>query len=60
MAFKIFFSWQSDLAPNRTRWLIEEAIKKTKEMLEDVIDVEADRNTKGMTGTPDIAETIRN
>ena len=60
MAFKIFFSWQSDLAPNRTRWLIEEAIKKTKEMLEDVIDVEADRDTKGMTGTPDIAETIRN
>ena len=60
MAFKIFFSWQSDLAPNRTRWLIEEAIQKTKEMLEDVIDVEADRDTKGMTGTPDIAETIRN
>ncbi|HAN22095.1 MAG: hypothetical protein A2Y15_03790 [Clostridiales bacterium GWF2_36_10] len=58
----IFYSWQSDL-PNKTnRSFIEICIKKSiKDCLMKItsgLTLDYDRDTKGKTGSPDIAQTI--
>ena len=55
---KIFYSWQSDLPGNETRNIIQDAIKDAVKVLRDTVDVEADRDTQGESGSPDIAQTI--
>jgi len=62
MEIKIFYSWQSDL-PNRTnRSFIETALKKAVKNIrdDDSISIEPviDRDTAGVPGSPNIAETI--
>jgi hypothetical protein len=57
----IFYSWQSDLPNNNNRGFIqdciESAIKEIKD--EDVhLEIAIDRDTQGVSGTPDIASTI--
>lgn len=55
---KIFYSWQSDLPGNETRSIIQEGIKEAVKLLRDTVDIEADRDTQGESGSPDIAQTI--
>ena len=55
---RVFYSWQSDLPGNTTRSLIQEAIDTAVKALRDTVEVVSDRDTKGVTGTPDITETI--
>ena len=58
----IFFSWQSDLPNSYNRNLIENVIKSTlkkinrENNLSLVLDI--DRNTDGLLGSPDIADSI--
>lgn len=54
----IFYSWQSDLPGNETRNIIQDGIKDAVRLLRDTVDIEADRDTKGEYGSPDIANTI--
>lgn len=54
----IFYSWQSDLPGNETRNIIQDGIKEAVRLLRDTVDIEADRDTKGEYGSPDIANTI--
>src|SRR5687768_8123345 len=57
----VFYSWQSDLANATNRGFIEECLDRAiKELHEEdgVKVLEADRDTKGQSGSPDIAETI--
>jgi len=54
----IFYSWQSDLPGSETRNLIQDSIKNAVKLLRDTVDVEADRDTQGEFGSPDIAQTI--
>lgn len=54
----IFYSWQSDLPGNETRNIIQDSIKDAVRLLRDTVDIEADRDTKGEYGSPDIAQTI--
>lgn len=54
----IFYSWQSDLPGSETRNLIQEGIKDAVKLLRDTVDIEADRDTQGEFGSPDIAQTI--
>lgn len=55
---KIFYSWQSDLPGSETRNFIQNSIKDAIRILRDTIEVEADRDTQGEFGSPDIAQTI--
>lgn len=55
---KIFYSWQSDLPGNETRNVIQDGIKDAVRLLRDTVDLEADRDTQGESGSPDIAQTI--
>ena len=55
---KIFYSWQSDLPNSETRGFIQSCIDAAAKALRDTVYIEADRDTKGEYGTPDIAETI--
>lgn len=55
---RIFYSWQSDLPNKNNRCFIEECIKKTVKKYKDTITIEADRDVKNNTGSPDIANTI--
>ena len=55
---KIFYSWQSDLPANETRNLIQDSIKDTVRLLRDTVEIDADRDTKGEFGSPDIVQTI--
>ena len=55
---RIFYSWQSDLQGNETRNIIQDAIKDAVRLLRDTVDIEADRDTKGEYGSPDIMHTI--
>lgn len=55
---KIFFSWQSDLPANETRSVIQAGIEKAVKLLRDTVKIEADRDTQGESGSPDIAQTI--
>ena len=56
----VFFSWQSDLNPKETRYIIQEAIKAAKKHLKNIVTIESDRDTKGQTGSPNIEEVIFN
>lgn len=54
----IFYSWQSDLPGSKTRNIIQDGIKDAVRLLRDTVDIEADRDTKGEYGSPDIVNTI--
>ena len=54
----IFYSWQSDLPGSDTRNIIQDSIKDAIRLLRNTVDIEADRDTKGEYGSPDIAQTI--
>jgi len=62
MVFTIFYSWQSDLPDNTNRHFIQKAIEEAVKSLkkEDVLEVQPviDRDTRGVPGSPDIADTI--
>ena len=58
----IFYSWQSDL-PNATNWgFIQDALEKAARAIrnDDSLEVQPtiDRDTSGVPGSPDIAQTI--
>lgn len=55
---RIFYSWQSDLPGGNTRNLIQDSIKDAVRLLRDTVAIEADRDTKGEFGAPDIVQTI--
>lgn len=59
MRASIFYSRQSDL-PNTNRSFIENAIKKAIKKLsfETQVYAEYDRDTLGITGSPDISDVI--
>jgi hypothetical protein len=57
-AIKIFFSWQSDLPSSNTRSVIQSSIFDAVKALHGVVVVEADRDTQGEFGSPDIMQTI--
>lgn len=59
-AFKVFYSWQSDLPGNKTRYFIREAIDKAIELARETEAIEAERDeaTKGLMGSPDIVQSI--
>lgn len=40
----VFFSWQSDLNPKETRYIIQEAIKAAKRHLKNIVPIESDRD----------------
>lgn len=58
----IFYSWQSDLPNNSNRGFIESCLKKTVKDLAKItpfsLDLNIDRDTKGLSGTPDITDSI--
>ena len=56
--YTIFYSWQSDLPNSTTRGLIESSIEAAAKSLKNTATVLADRDTKGVTGAPDIVQTI--
>lgn len=58
--FKIFYSWQSDLPGNRTRYFIRDCLDEAIDLAEEseAIEAERDEATKGMTGSPDIVSTL--
>ncbi|MEK5260934.1 hypothetical protein MKY75_17170 [Paenibacillus sp. FSL L8-0663] len=61
--YTIFYSWQSDLPNNSNRSFIEVAIKKAIKKSKNTrysIYLDYDRDTLGVTGSPDISETIFN
>ncbi|NOT76965.1 MAG: hypothetical protein HOP08_18735 [Cyclobacteriaceae bacterium] len=61
MKFSVFYSWQSDLPNNSNRTAIQTAIEKAiKNVQKDEVDLEIaiDRDTSGVSGSPDIANTI--
>ena len=58
----IFYSWQSDLPNNSNRGFIESCLKKTVKDLAKIapfsLEINIDRDTKGVNGTPDITDSI--
>ena len=67
MADKIFYSWQSDRPDKTNRSFIEDALKKAIQNLGQAEDefyesprqeIELDKDTKGMAGSPPIVDTI--
>jgi hypothetical protein len=62
MKVTVFYSWQSDLPNNTNRGFIQRALEKAIESIkaqeELVIDPCVERDTAGVSGTPDIASTI--
>lgn len=59
--FKVFYSWQSDLPGSTNRNFIEKCINEAVNNCNSVIDgieIVADRDTKGITGSPNISQTI--
>ncbi|HLP90927.1 MAG TPA: hypothetical protein VK184_20375 [Nostocaceae cyanobacterium] len=62
MDCKIFYSWQSDLPNNTNRSFIGDALKAAAKSIhnDDSIEIEPviDRDTQGVPGSPDIANTI--
>lgn len=59
--FKVFYSWQSDLPGNTNRNFLDTCINDAVKNCNSVVDgleVVADRDTKGITGSPNIAQTI--
>lgn len=57
-SFKIFYSWQSDISTIRAfiRKVIDDAISLLDEI--ETIEAERDEATKGLTGSPNIVESI--
>ena len=61
MEVNIFYSWQSDIPNNKNRGFIQECIEKAvKQITQEKVHLEiaVDRDTKGISGTPDIASSI--
>ena len=66
MTSTIFYSWQSDRPNRTTRGFIEDAIqkairslgRKVSNIYSPLRDLELDKDTKGMAGSPPIADTI--
>lgn len=65
MTQKIFFSWQADTSPKTGRNLVERALERAlaavsadTELEEAVRELEIDRDTKGVPGSPPIVDTI--
>lgn len=60
MLINIFYSWQSDLPNKSNRGFISDTIKKAIKRLsyETNLIAEYDRDTLGITGSPDITDTI--
>lgn len=62
MPDRIFYSWQSDCPSNTNRSFIltalEKAIKELKEEQPTTIDPVIDRDTLGLSGSPDISQSI--
>ncbi|MBL7841411.1 MAG: hypothetical protein JNJ75_14815 [Cyclobacteriaceae bacterium] len=62
MIKQIFYSWQSDLPNATNRSFIEDCIKATIKQLKNdtsfLLEVALDKDTQGLTGTPDIANSI--
>ena len=59
--FKVFYSWQSDLPGSTNRNFIEKCINEAVNNCNSVIEgieIVADRDTKGITGSPNISQTI--
>ena len=56
--FKIFFSWQSDLSSNKTTRFIDECLTEVEGILQNIVSIKPDRATDGLTGSPDITESI--
>ncbi|MBD1864382.1 MULTISPECIES: hypothetical protein [Trichocoleus] len=56
----IFYSWQSDLPNSTNRGFIESALMKSVKSInqEELSIVRVDRDTKDLSGTPDIASSI--
>ena len=54
----IFYSRQSDLANSDNRSFIQSCIDAAVKSLRDTVCIEADRDTKGAFGSPDIANTV--
>ena len=54
----IFYSWQSDLPNSKTRGFIQDCIDAAIKHLSDIVFIEADRDTQGEFGSPDIVETV--
>jgi len=55
---RIFYSWQSDLPGNQSRYIIQESIEDAVKILRDTVEIIADRDTNGELGSPDITQTI--
>lgn len=59
---KVFYSWQSDLPNSTNRGFIEKALENAVKLIhnDESIEVEPviDRDTVGVPGSPDIANTI--
>ena len=58
--FKVFYSWQSDLSGNKTRYFIEECIAQAQKLLSNSISLVTDEATRYCLGSPDIANSIFN
>lgn len=56
----IFYSWQSDLPNSTNRGFIKDSIEKAVKLLKNEVSVEAriESDTSGVTGSPDIVNTI--
>ncbi|MCX5823265.1 MAG: hypothetical protein NTY86_07120 [Deltaproteobacteria bacterium] len=56
----VFWSWQNDSPPKENRNFIEDCLRRATKKIgrEDAIIIEVDRDTKGLGGTPAIAEAI--
>ena len=63
MKRNIFYSWQSDLPNSTNRGFIQESIEKAVDGIGQekiLLNIVVDRDTKGVTGTPDISSSIFN
>lgn len=61
MEVNIFYSWQSDLPNNKNRGFIQDCIEKAVNQISEEkihLEIAIDRDTQGLTGTPDIASSI--
>src|SRR5438270_577713 len=62
MDFTLFFAWQFDSPPNDNRYLIRDAAKDAVKRVAADADVEEsprlDHDTKGLSGTPEVANAI--
>jgi len=58
----VFWSWQTDSPSRENRNFIEDCLRRAAKKIgrEDAIVIDVDRDTKGIGGTPSIADTILN